>query len=196
LRNDTPLLPRDVPRPRRSSPRLQSFDYIGPYAYSITINTDSGRPYFFDDGFIRLCMRTLETESAARDFELIAYCFMPDHVHLLAQGLTESSSLKPLVQHFKQIAGFAFKQEHGVPLWHRSYYDRVLRQDEDLATASMYIWRNPVQAGLVQNAEDFPYSGPAKRLLGEAGRLGDDAALGGQTLRSVRTNADPPPRPA
>jgi REP-associated tyrosine transposase len=127
---------------------------------------------------------------------VLAYCFMPHHVHLLVVGLPESSRLESLIKGLKQITGFAFKQEHGAPLWHRSYHDRmlrrVLRKDEDLYTAAAYIWGNPVRAGLVERAEDYPYSGPAERLLGGAGRLGDQAALGGQTLRSVRTNSNPP----
>jgi hypothetical protein len=57
-----------------------------------------------------------------------------------------------------------------------------------------YIWANPVRAGLVQNPEDYAYSGPRERLSGEAGRLRDEAALGGQTLRSVLTDAAPPAR--
>ena len=44
------------------------------------------------------------------------------------------------------------------------------------------------RAGLAENAEDYPFSGPAERLLGEAGRLSDEAALGGQSLSSVRTD--------
>jgi len=189
---NTPLLPKGLSKPRRSSPRLQTFDYTGPYAYSITINADGGRPYFRDARFVRFCIQTLHGKGDAHGFEVIAYCFMPNHVHLLVVGLTEFSRLQPFMQQFKQITGFAFKQEHGAPLWHRSYYDRVLRKDEDLQTVAAYIWANPVRIGLVQTAEDYPYSGPAERLLGEAERLGDEAALGGQSLSSVRTDLLPP----
>jgi putative transposase len=129
---NTPLLPRGLKQPRRSSPRLQGFDYIGPYAYSITINTDDARPYFRDDRFVRLCIKALHDKATVNAFEVLAYCFMPNHVHLLAEGLAEYSRLQPFMQQFKQVAGFAFKQERGVSLWHRSYHDRVLRKDEDL----------------------------------------------------------------
>lgn len=115
---------------------------------------------------------------------------MPNHVHLLIQGLTESSRLKPFMKQFKQITGFAFKQENRVSLWHRSYHDHVARKAEDLRSVTAYIWANPVRAGLVESAEDYPYSGPPERLLGEAGTLADNAAIGGQTLRSVRTDTD------
>jgi len=125
-------------------------------------------------------------------FEVLAYCFMPNHVHLLVAGLTATSRLKPFMEQFKQITGFAFKQEHRVPLWHRSYHDRVLRREESIESVANYIWANPVRAGIVESAEDYPYSGPRERLSREAGRLGDEATWGGQSLSSVRTEARPP----
>jgi len=113
---------------------------------------------------------------------------MPNHVHLLVLGLTESSRLKPFMQKFKQVTGYAFTQEHAIPLWHRSYHDRVLRREESIESVATYIWTNPVRAGLAENAEDDPYSGPAERRLGESGRSRDEAPLGGQSLSSVRTD--------
>jgi len=184
---NTPLLPRGLKQPRRSSPRLQSFDYTGPYAYSITVNADGGRAHFRDARFVRFCVKALPDKAAMHAFEVLAYCFMPNHAHLLVVGLSESSRLKPFMQQFKQITGFAFKQEHGAALWHRSYHDRVLRKDEDLSSIAVYFWGNSVRAGLVESAEEYPYSGPVERLLGEAGRFGEEAALGGQSLSSVRT---------
>jgi len=188
---NTPLLPRGVRKPRRSSPRLQSFDYTGPFAYSITINTDDGRSYFSDPRFVRFCIKTLHEKAATNGFEVLAYCFMPNHIHLLVVGLTETSCLKPFMQQFKQITGYAFRQERGVSLWHRSYHERVLRREESMESVAAYIWANPVQAGLVKNPEDYPYSGPTERLAGQAKRPGDEAALGGQSLSSVRTDARP-----
>jgi putative transposase len=140
---------------------------------------------------VRFSIKTLHEKAAGHGFEVLAYCFMPNHVHLLVVGLIETSRLQPFVQQFKQITGFAFKQEHGAPLWHRSYHDRVLRRDEDLPAVAAYIWGNPVRAGLVESVEEYPYSGPTERLTGETGRLGDEAVLGGQSLSSVRTDARP-----
>ena len=190
--NDRPLLPNGVTRPRRSSPRLQSFDYTGQYAYAITINTVGGRAYFSEDRFLQFCVRTLLERAVVHEFEVLAYCFMANHVHLLVRGLAAASRLKPFMQQFKQITGYAFQHEHRTQLWHRSYHDRVLRKEADVHAVAKYIWANPVRAGLAENAEDYPFSGPAERLLGEAGRLSDEAALGGQSLSSVRTDSRAP----
>ena len=44
-------------------------------------------------------------------------------------------------------------------VWQDGYYERVLRTYESMDTLIRYILDNPVRAGLVQKAEDFPHSG-------------------------------------
>ena len=84
---------------------------------------------------------------------------MPNHLHLLVTG-TDSFPLKRFMQHFKQLSGYSYKQATGTHLWQTSYWDRVLRSDEGLLATARYIWGNPVRAGLVAEAKDYPFSGP------------------------------------
>ena len=44
-------------------------------------------------------------------------------------------------------------------LWVRSFYERVVRGERDLGETCQYVLGNPVRAGLVESAEDYPYSG-------------------------------------
>ena len=102
-------------------------------------------------------------------FTLAAYCFMPDHVHVLVLSETETA-LIGLVHRFKQGTGWWLKRQSAAgglkasptdangALWQRSYYDHVLRRDEDIASVVRYILENPVRAGLVSSAEEYPYS--------------------------------------
>lgn len=41
--------------------------------------------------------------------------------------------------------------------WQRGCFDRLLRSDEDLQSKWIYVKDNPVRAGLVERAEDWPY---------------------------------------
>ena len=86
---------------------------------------------------------------------------MPDHVHLLVEGLTEDAELPNFVKHAKQISGHAHKQQFGKLLWQPSWFDRVLREEEVTKDVIRYILLNPVRAGLVQIAADYPLSGLA-----------------------------------
>jgi REP element-mobilizing transposase RayT len=43
--------------------------------------------------------------------------------------------------------------------WQRGFFDHVLRSDESYAQKWNYARENPVRAGLVDNADDWPFSG-------------------------------------
>ena len=147
----------------RKSPRLENFDYVGPFAYSLTLVTHDRAPLFTDPGVVDATLHCLTRSCSRHGFSLHAYCFMPDHLHLLVSG-EDDSSLKDAVHHFKQLSGHRYKREHGASLWQISYYDHVLRKDEDLPAAARYIWDNPLRAGLVQDRSEYSFSGPGSLL--------------------------------
>jgi putative transposase len=156
--------------PRKSSPRLPTFEYKGAYAYFVTINTDDNRPYL-RGGVARRCVELLLASTEDARFENTAYCVTPNHLHLLTCGLDETSDLMRFMQRFKQLTGFAFKKATAKPLWHRSYYDHVLRDDDGMEEIAAHVWLNPVKAGLIAAATDFEFSRPSQYL----GRFSDRA---------------------
>ena len=95
----------------------------------------------------------------AEDFVVTAYCFMPDHVHALAEGSSDRACLKTFVSRAKQLSGFHFKREFGRRLWQAYGYERVLREEEGTPEIIRYIVHNPVRAGLVQSPTDYPFWG-------------------------------------
>jgi len=107
---------------------------------------------------VETCLRRLREASEHHGFQVMAYCFMPTHLHLLIVG-SEDSQLLPFVKHFKQTTSFDCGGD-ATQLWQRSFYDRVLRVEEDLEDVARYIWGNPVRAGIVDDWERFPFSGP------------------------------------
>jgi len=143
---------------RRSSPRLRAFDYKGPYAYFITCCTDQKKPYFKDKDIVGIMVDVLKEASQRFNFRVYAYCFMPDHLHLLLTG-GETSSLGDFMRFFKQKTSFLFKRSYDTPLWQRSCYDHVLRKDEALKDIALYIFQNPVRRKLVEDYQDYPFSG-------------------------------------
>jgi REP element-mobilizing transposase RayT len=124
-----------------------------------------GKPEIVD-----VCLQNITEAAAGSHFEVVAYCFMPNHLHLLVQTTAERD-LVAFVRLFKQRSGYAYRRLTGEPdvLWQKSYYDHVLRHEEDLHDAARYIWDNPVRAGLAENARDHPYSGSL--TVGEAWKM-------------------------
>ena len=84
---------------------------------------------------------------------------MPDHLHLVLAATEQHSAFKPFMANWKQRAGYHYKQRTRENLWQDSYFDHVLRDDEETHTAITYVLENPVRKGLVQRIEDYPYSG-------------------------------------
>ena len=96
---------------------------------------------------------------------------MPDHVHLLVLTDAENDLVR-LIHQFKQQTAWWFRNQPKAGglkasptspttrpnLWQKSYYDHVLRQDEDVADVVRYIWENPVRAGLVSSPNGYPYT--------------------------------------
>lgn len=147
--------------PRRSSPRLPCFEYQGSYAYHLVLRTRASLPRFDDGRLVAFCLERLAASASRFGFDVLAYCFMPTHVHLLVIG-RQNAPLVRFVQHFKQATG------HESPgLWQRSYYDHILRSEEALEDVARYIWGNPVQAGMVENMTGYPYSGPSETMVGQ-----------------------------
>jgi len=148
-------------KPRRSSPRLCSFDYQGSHAYHLILTIRNRLPLFRNGRLVASCLDCLTASAERYGFEIVAYCFMPDHLHVLVAG-SDDAPLIRFVQHVKQATGYRYPQ-----LWQRSYYDHVLRNEEAVEDIAHYIWNNPVRAGLVQEMTDYPYSGPSE-LMTEA----------------------------
>jgi REP element-mobilizing transposase RayT len=107
--------------------------------------------------------------------EVLAYCFMPDHIHLLAAA-SDEADLPAFMRTFKQRTGYSCKKALGWdgPFWQKSYYDHILRSEERVEAVAAYIWGNPVRAGLVQDMDSYPFSGSLVAGVRDAVSLRED----------------------
>jgi putative transposase len=139
--------------------RLKGFSYIGPAQYFLTFCTYDRRATFIEQSVFDATLGRFRTVAASESFAILAYCFMPDHVHLLVEGLTESSDLRKLAKLMKQQSGAAHALRAGMRLWQEGYYDRVLRKEEEVKDVAGSILNNPVRAGLVNAPAEYGYLG-------------------------------------
>jgi len=84
---------------------------------------------------------------------------MPDHVHLLVEGVSLESDFKRFAKMAKQRAGGLYARTHHQRLWQEGYYEQVLRDDDDARELARYIVNNPLRAGLVESPSDYPFVG-------------------------------------
>jgi REP element-mobilizing transposase RayT len=99
-----------------------------------------------------------QQSSALFDFEIPAYCFMPDHMHALLLASSEQADFLELVRRFKQLSGFDYRRTHDQRLWQPGFYERILRDDEATEAVARYILENPIRAGLTQALGEYPFA--------------------------------------
>jgi putative transposase len=114
---------------------------------------------FVSIGLVEAVLSQIRQSAAQFGFALIAYCFMPDHLHLLLAAESEDADLPSFVKRFKQLTGFAFKKAHAQPLWQPGYHDRILRDDEATVAVARYILENPIRGGLARHVGEYQFAG-------------------------------------
>jgi REP element-mobilizing transposase RayT len=112
-------------------------------------------------------------------YSLIAWCVMPNHVHVLIEA---AAPLAKIVQSWKSYTGrWALAQNAelglGVPgkhFWMREYWDRYIRNGKHFEQVVRYIHDNPVKAGLCSEPKDWRWSSAWMGIAGNAEpRLGN-----------------------
>jgi len=77
---------------------------------------------------------------------------MPDHLHMLVSFPQTGKRIKTIVSKWKEWTAKTIEIS-----WHRDFFEHRLRQDESFREKANYVLANPVRAGLVAKAEDWPY---------------------------------------
>jgi putative transposase len=153
---------------------LSAFAYRGKYLYALTFTTCERQRHFIDAAAVVLVLEQILRAADERGFQAVAYCFMPDHLHLMLEGLHAGSDCLAFINAAKQYSGHYFAERTGQRLWQRYGYERVVRDEAERFQTLRYIVNNPVAAGLVTRAADYPFLGSqchsVAELLEQAGR--------------------------
>ena len=143
----------------RRNTRLPPSHYLGPRAYFVTICCDCRKPHFSSPAFAQRAVDLLLENTSKFSFLLHAFCVMPDHLHLLAEGAAPHADLREFVRLFKQHTAFAFRKLFRNRLWEKSYYDYVLLPSDSIERLACYIWWNPVRKHLCACPQEYSFTG-------------------------------------
>lgn len=151
-------------RHTRKKHRLSNFDYSSIGAYFVTICTSNKQQLFWSDAVgatigrpedivLSDCgkivydgIRRISQIYPAVSIE--SFVIMPDHVHLLIRIHCDEFG-RPMVAPtigniVRQFKGYVTKQI-GTPIWQKSFYDHVIRNDGDYEETIKYIYENPTR---------------------------------------------------
>lgn len=113
---------------------------------------------FFNDGDCQYYLSLLRDYCLQRGVQILAYCLMTNHVHLVAVppiGDSFKQVFNPL--HARHALRINTKNGWTGHLWQGRYFSSVL--DEGYFWSAMrYVELNPVRAGIVGRAQDYPWS--------------------------------------
>jgi REP element-mobilizing transposase RayT len=91
-------------------------------------------------------------------YRLIAWCIMPNHVHVLLEtfpGYPLDRVLHSWKSFTSQVANKLLARNG--PFWAREYYDRYIRDDQHFTQTVSYIEQNPVKVGFVKDAKEWAF---------------------------------------
>ncbi len=156
-------------------PRLKHLDSLGTPRF-ITFTTFGRQKLLCDSDVVAVVLRSIELARKRSGFSVLGYVIMPDHVHLVIHP-REGSQVGYLVGSIKQKSGFEiisrWKRHHPEALsslvrfsagrttqafWQPRCYDHNCRTLEVAIGKIRYCHSNPVRAGLVSEAKEWPWS--------------------------------------
>ena len=144
---------------RKVRPRLEHADYAGAVAGMLTFCTSGRRPAFVSKDNVDRTLAQFLRAGVETHVALIAYCFMPDHVHLIVQTTDLTGDVARFARLAKQYAGYAHSQQAGGRLWQPGWHDRLLRKSDDVVAVIRYVLQNPIRAGLAREVPEYPFLG-------------------------------------
>jgi len=143
--------------PIRKPLRLPNYNYSLGGAYFLTLCVRDRKPIFWDRRG-ELCSpenlspigmvaseELLHLNGIYENVRLDKYCIMPDHIHMILflDGNSGRTQFAPTVSRIvKQFKGVVTKRL-GFSPWQRSYYDHVIRNEQDYLDIWTYIENNP-----------------------------------------------------
>lgn len=109
-------------------------------------------------------------ELSGKYYHLLAYCIMPNHVHMLIINKLSAKELSPQGKFLKYPVANSLRLLKGSTarkcnqalkrsgaFWQHESYDHVIRNKQELDRIIHYILNNPVKAGLVKEWKDWAF---------------------------------------
>ena len=138
--------------------RLDRELYKGYNVVSFTLCVDGRGPLFTDRSIADKFLEILRLENKKNKCKNIAYVFMPDHLHLIQEGIAEDSDVWKAIVDFKQKTGFWMSKNSNFR-WQKDFYDYIHRKKDDIKVHVNYVFENPVRKQLATDFTDYKLLG-------------------------------------
>jgi len=119
-----------------------------------------------NSGFLSSSLRVSNSNEKEKLVEIVAYCLMPTHFHLILRQLKENG-IAVFISNVQNsyTRYFNLRHKRKGPLWEGRFQSVLVESDEQLLHLTRYIHLNPVTAYLVNKPEDWSVSSYQEYLL-------------------------------
>jgi putative transposase len=126
--------------------------------YHVTSRGDRREPIYADDDDRHQHLAVIEQAMSRFDAQVLAYCLMGNHYHLVLH--TRQANLSRLMRHVNGVYTQGFNRRHGLAghLFQGRFKAVLVDRNAYLLALCRYVERNPVAAGLVASAAEWPWS--------------------------------------
>jgi len=128
------------------------------YPHHVTQRGNYKQPVFEDQQDYTQYLKWLKQYSAKSSLQIWAYCLMGNHVHFICVPCRHDALAKTFnMLHMRYAQYFNKKKDQRGHLWQGRFYSCIL-DERHVYAAMRYVENNPVRAGIVDRAEDYPWS--------------------------------------
>ncbi|MDZ7717056.1 MAG: transposase [Balneolaceae bacterium] len=151
--------------------------YEEDYPYFLTSSVVNWEPVFRRDSISNIILDSFEFLQSRREVTLYAYVIMEDHIHFIASGndlaekirLFKSYTARKVIDYLKGqkedevLQKFRKNTTYNVgksefQLWQKGFHPKQIIGDTMMVQKIDYIHKNPVEAGYINEEEDWSYS--------------------------------------
>ena len=153
-------MPNDSSRPQRRKPANGVFIFRGQATIVfLTVCTERRVRWLADPAVARDLVASWQRADA---WMIGRYVLMPDHLHLFCAPVNEVFTIESWITFWKR----GFRRLHGNTgrRFQSGGFHHRLRQEESYDERWNYVRENPVRAGLVERAEEWPFAGVLNEL--------------------------------
>ena len=136
-------------------------NYVPGGTYFFTLVTFQSRKHFDTPHKLDLLHSKIRQVQRYKPFDLLAYCLLPDHIHLLIKLPEEDCNFSIRMREIKRLTTLWMKREtlgNVDPIWQDKYWEHTIRDEKDLQTHFDYIHYNPIKHDLTETYDSWEWS--------------------------------------